>query len=120
MVKIKERFLSKVLRTDYCWIWTASEAGRGYGGFKLNGKTRKSNRVSWEIFFGKIPKGMCVLHKCDNRKCVRPTHLFLGTVAENNLDMMKKGRWKRKAPMWNKGLSTGNGMIGRKKVKVLV
>ncbi len=103
---MKERFWSKVLKTASCWLWTASEHGKGYGGFKLDGKTQKASRVSYMMAYGKIPEGMCVLHKCDNRKCVRPSHLFLGTVRDNNIDMMKKGRWHRYAPAWNKGLST--------------
>ena len=104
---MEKRFWSKVKKTDYCWNWIASEAGNHYGGFKFRGQTTKANRVSWILHFGEIPKGMCILHKCDNKKCVNPDHLFLGTFADNNLDMMKKGRWKRYAPMWNKGKKTG-------------
>ena len=51
-----------------------------------------AHRASWEIFRGLLPAGICVLHKCDNRKCVKPTHLFLGTLADNNRDCVRKGR----------------------------
>lgn len=108
---VLKRFWSKVKKTKACWNWMASEAGRGYGGFKFKGKTTKASRVVWELTYGLIPFGMCILHKCDNRKCVRPSHLFLGTVKENNIDMMNKGRWKRYAPAWNKGLKLSSLQI---------
>lgn len=75
-----------------CKEWTAYTDVYGYGVFKTGGKVRKAHRLSWEAFVGKIPDGMCVLHKCDNRKCINPDHLFLGTFSDNVKDMMKKGR----------------------------
>lgn len=59
-----------------------------------------AHRVSWQIHFGEIPNGKCVLHRCDNTACIRPDHLFLGTKKENTHDIMKKerGHWQKKAP----------------------
>lgn len=91
------RFWSKVNKTDTCWFWTASTVGKStyrYGGFWYKGKTVRAHRFSYEETYGPIPKGMKVLHKCDNPLCVRPDHLFLGTDADNNLDRSLKGRHK--------------------------
>lgn len=58
-------------------------------------KTLSAHRVAYELFVGPIPPGQCVLHHCDNPSCVRPCHLFLGTLLDNNLDMLLKGRTAR-------------------------
>jgi hypothetical protein len=95
------RFWSKVKfgGDNECWVWqrnTVKVKGRpsssGYGLFKLDGKTRKAHRVSYELVFGAIPNGLQVLHLCDNPPCVNPVHLFVGTNHDNVLDSMKKGR----------------------------
>lgn len=90
------RFWSKVRKGDGCWEWTAQLTLSGYGHFKLKtGKKVRAHRVSWEISHGVIPTGLFVCHVCDNRKCVRPDHLFLGTTDDNMADMVTKGRSPR-------------------------
>lgn len=94
---IEDRFWEKVVKTASCWLWTGSAGGFGYGqlhsGTKYNRKLLRTHRLSWEIHNGKVPDGLCVLHKCDNPKCVNPDHLFLGTHKDNAQDCMKKGRF---------------------------
>lgn len=87
-----KRFFDKVDKTEDCWNWTASSRGQGYGAFKINGKVIDAHRVSWTIHFGEIPNGLFVCHKCDNKKCVNPDHLFLGTQKDNMNDCLQKGR----------------------------
>jgi len=76
-----------------CWVWTGAHVPWGYGQIGLTGrKNGRAHVVSWEMHNGPIPDGLWVLHKCDNPPCVRPDHLFLGTVQDNTADMIAKGR----------------------------
>lgn len=78
-----------------CWEWQGYCERRRwskYGIISMNRKLYRAHRFSWMVHNGKIPKDLCVLHKCDNMKCVNPQHLFLGTRIDNNLDRDKKGR----------------------------
>ena len=93
---LKVRFSQKWLlnKENGCWEWSGSRFPSGYGQIKLT-KQRKqeyAHRVSYEIHKGVIPKGMNVLHRCDNPCCVNPDHLWIGTDKENQQDMKAKGR----------------------------
>jgi hypothetical protein len=97
-VSREERFWEKVVRGDGCWEWLAKKNNKGYGMFggrKVDGFVL-AHRVAYELTHGAIPKGRFVLHRCDNRGCVNPEHLFVGDYIDNVRDMHAKGRGRAK------------------------
>lgn len=106
-----ERFWSKVDRTGDCWTWTGTRKEGGYGQFHYGGKTTKAHRVAWILTSGAIPDGMCVLHHCDNPPCVRPEHLFLGTLSDNMQDCAAKGRCALQRDFPRTGLDNPRGKL---------
>jgi hypothetical protein len=106
-----------------CWEWAGAISSNGYGAILWNSKLLGPHRVSWILHYGDIPSGLIVCHTCDNRSCVNPAHLWLGTTRDNAIDMSRKGRagnqipqefCKRGHPMSKrKNPKTTTGMICR-------
>ena len=79
-----------------CWIWTGLLTNSGYGKIGVGLKTVLAHRYSYYTFVKEIPENLYVLHKCDTKCCVNPSHLFLGTQSDNIKDMYAKGRFRAK------------------------
>jgi len=112
-----ERFETKyrINNKTQCWEWIGAFYGSGYGNIMLeNGKITGSHRASWLIHKGKIPLNHNICHKCDNKKCVNPEHLFIGTQKDNLHDMSKKGRRRSNTPI---GIHNINAKLVDEKVR---
>lgn len=91
---VKALFWSKVKKTKDCWLWQASTTRFGYGIFWIKERRTmvEAHIVAWTFVCGEVPKGVCVLHKCDVPACVNPAHLYLGTKKDNAIDRRDRRR----------------------------
>ncbi len=87
-----ERFWAKVKKTNECWLWTGAQFSNGYGQLRLDRRLQRAHRVSYFLTFGAFPDDQDVLHDCDVRLCVKPTHLYLGDDIDNARDREARGR----------------------------
>jgi hypothetical protein len=96
-IETTRRFIRKIKVNEEtgCWEWSAALHG-GYGWFNLGGKVRRSDyahRLAYDLFVGPLTPGLYVCHKCDNRKCVSPEHMYLGTPKDNSHDAINRNRF---------------------------
>lgn len=96
-------YISVQLTGTQCWLWRGAKSRGDYGVFNVNGKLKRTHRLSYEIHNGPIRDGLHCLHTCDEPCCVNPNHLFLGTNQDNVTDMVRKHRHN-----WEKGIKAAH------------
>ena len=106
--RVKKGCGSVVLTDEGCWIWVQS-LKNGYGQFNDKGKVLYAHRTSYQAFNGPIPAGKLVCHKCHNRQCVNPNHLYIGDKRTNALDMLANGDGKNQTGKYERVFTITNG-----------
>jgi hypothetical protein len=101
---VRERIKENIVEVNGCWEWQKRVARSGYAQIKYEGITTIAHRLSYKVFIGEIPENLLILHKCDNKKCVNPNHLFIGTYSDNMKDMMIKERNKKQSNLDKKDI----------------
>ena len=119
MESLKRRFQAAYIIDDnsQCWIWKKHTDNQGYGKITFEKKSCYGHRISYFLKYGYFPNELLVCHHCDNRSCVNPAHLFLGTCADNVKDMIKKGRQKFPSKGCNSGIKNPHAKLNDQKVK---
>ncbi len=108
----KCRLLNRIIIKNNCWIWCgAFNPKNGYGLLRDGEKTKLTHRLSYEIFKGKIEKGKYICHSCDNKLCINPDHLWIGSQSENIQDALNKKRWNPP-----RGESNGKSLLSEENV----
>ena len=93
---LREKFEAKAVKRRGCWLWNGNAHKKGYGCLWHDGRLMRATHASWGIHRGVVPRGLYVLHKCDNPPCTNPKHLFLGTQGDNMTDKALKSRAGKK------------------------
>lgn len=92
-VPLLARLMNRVVfGASDCWHFCGSRNQGGYGRLTVGGRMQVVHRLSYELFVGRIPYGLFVLHSCDNPSCINPDHLRVGTRSENSIECFRKGR----------------------------
>lgn len=112
-----ERWADRVEPSDGCWEWTGGINYAGYGVAILDRKPYLAHRLSYQLNIGPIPPEMVICHRCDNRRCCAPHHLFVGTHADNVKDCIAKGRdWRGVPPV---GARNGRAKLTPEQVAII-